>query len=124
MSSGTHTLLYVPAFYCFGSVLTYVQSHPTRAKYRNATFPLYEEIDELLNGALATGKSAFHPGKAILGHVSDSDGDSGRDVGLDLDLDEDDEDEDDEDDRSNQTSSFSSLTKVHWCGLVCLFPTV
>lgn len=72
-----------------------------------------------MNGALATGKAAFHPGKAVFGD-SDSDGDSGRDAGLDLDED-DDEDEDDEDIASIQTSSFSSLTKVHWCGLVCLF---
>ncbi|KAJ3991052.1 hypothetical protein F5050DRAFT_1716404, partial [Lentinula boryana] len=41
----------------------YLTEHCEYEKYHNATFPLYDDLDELLNGALATGKSAFYPGK-------------------------------------------------------------
>ena len=54
-------------------------------KYCNATFRLYEDINELLNGALATGKSAFHPGKLLSDNESESDMDSGCENGLKLD---------------------------------------
>ncbi|KAJ3966101.1 hypothetical protein EV361DRAFT_761459, partial [Lentinula raphanica] len=37
----------------------YLAAHPNMEKYKNMTFPLYEDMDELLDGALATGKAAF-----------------------------------------------------------------
>lgn len=63
------------------SLLNLFQAHPEYEKYRNATFPLYEDLDEILNGALATGKGAFHAGgkkKRRSDSESDSEG-SGSD---------------------------------------------
>ncbi|KAJ3992834.1 hypothetical protein F5050DRAFT_1714971 [Lentinula boryana] len=42
------------------------RAHPTMAKYRNATFPIYEDMNYLLNGAIATGRDAFHAGRVVL----------------------------------------------------------
>lgn len=44
------------------------------------TWDLYEDMDELLNGALATGKAAFHPGQQTAPNDSDS-SDGGHDSG-------------------------------------------
>ncbi|KAJ3743819.1 hypothetical protein DFH05DRAFT_1620171 [Lentinula detonsa] len=42
------------------------RAHPTMAKYRNAIFPIYEDMNYLLNGAIATGRDAFHAGRVVL----------------------------------------------------------
>ncbi|KAJ3092307.1 hypothetical protein HDU96_002777, partial [Phlyctochytrium bullatum] len=35
---------------------TYLASHPKHKKYRNKSFPMYEKVDELVNGKRATGQ--------------------------------------------------------------------
>jgi hypothetical protein len=42
-----------------------LQAHPQAAKWRNKTFPLFKEIDSLLDGNLATGDHVFQAGHVI-----------------------------------------------------------
>ncbi|THU75873.1 hypothetical protein K435DRAFT_813945 [Dendrothele bispora CBS 962.96] len=58
---------------------TLIEAEPQFASYRGKSFPIYEEMDELLNGALATGSHAFHAGK-VTSDESDSNSDSGNEA--------------------------------------------
>jgi hypothetical protein len=42
-----------------------LQAHPNAERWRTALFPLYDNIFYLVNGVVATGASAFHPGRSI-----------------------------------------------------------
>lgn len=64
-----------------------------------------------MHGALATGKTSFHPGKQLFNNDSDSGVDSGRDDGLKFDSD--DEEDDDDDVQVIETpSARTSIAKV------------
>jgi len=63
-----------------------------------------------LHGALATGKTSFHPSKQLFNNDSDSGVNSGRDDGLKLDSDD---EEDDDDVQVIETpSAHISIAKV------------
>ncbi|KAJ7745907.1 hypothetical protein DFH07DRAFT_711778, partial [Mycena maculata] len=40
----------------------YITKHPKAARWRRTPFPLYDEILYLVDGVVATGAGAFHPG--------------------------------------------------------------
>jgi hypothetical protein len=50
-----------------------IQAHPEVAKWRNKTFPLFKEIDSLLDGNLATGNYVFQAGKVTDTSFEDQD---------------------------------------------------
>ncbi|KAJ3997999.1 hypothetical protein F5050DRAFT_1710898 [Lentinula boryana] len=69
---------------------TYLLAHPKMVKYKNMTFSIYEDLDQLLDGALATGNAAFCAGGPdseedsdddMVGNGTDHDPDSESDNG-------------------------------------------
>ncbi|KAG5652135.1 hypothetical protein H0H81_006172 [Sphagnurus paluster] len=43
----------------------YIAAHPSANRWRTTTFPLFDDIHFLVNGIVATGAGAFHPGRSI-----------------------------------------------------------
>jgi hypothetical protein len=50
-----------------------IQAHPEAAKWCNKSFPLFKEINSLLDGNLATGNHVFRAGKIINTSFEDQD---------------------------------------------------
>ncbi|KAJ3725113.1 hypothetical protein C8R42DRAFT_718603 [Lentinula raphanica] len=67
-----------------------LQKKPKLGKWRKKSFPLYDDIEALLENQIATGSSAFHPGE------SDS-----RDNVKDNEDDDEEEDEDEDEDKND-----------------------
>ncbi|KAF4617343.1 hypothetical protein D9613_006439 [Agrocybe pediades] len=44
---------------------TYLKAHPASKKWKCTSFPLYDDMHFLVNGIVATGDSAFHPGQSV-----------------------------------------------------------
>ena len=49
----------------FGPILTHchLQAHPKQKKWRKTSFPLFNDMADLIEGTYATGKGVFHPGE-------------------------------------------------------------
>lgn len=108
-------------FFIHGSIAHIaLQANPKYAKYRNTTWDLYEDMDDLLNGALATGKAAFHPGQQTPPNDdSDSGNDSGRDSAIKADDDDDEGNVTEEEMRVSATPAHASLSSIKVWILIC-----
>ena len=51
-----------------------LKAHPNAARWRMTSFPLYDDIHFLVNGIVATGAGAFHPGRSISPSATQSSG--------------------------------------------------